>query len=158
AAAPKQNGVRDPPLAYEGKEDLNELDEDKSVAHVIITILDENDNPPKFERQNYYAGVNAMANINEFVAKLSAIDPDLGDNGTLTYYIAASNLFKYGSNRSYGSIIPSPFNVSENGKLVTANYMAEYNQDRFILDIIAKEKSYPERQAITRVHVRLVDS
>nr|CAD7573732.1 unnamed protein product [Timema californicum] len=140
-------------LTKEEKEDLNELDEDKSVAHVIITILDENDNPPKFERQNYYAGVNAMANINEFVAKLSAIDPDLGDNGTLMYYIAASNLFKYGSNRSSGSIIPSPFNVSENGKLVTANYMAEYNQDRFILDIIAKEKSYPERQAITRVHV-----
>ena len=101
-----------------------------------------------------FLGVNAMANINEFVAKLSAFDPDAGDNGSLSYYIRASNLFKYGSNLSRGSIIPSPFNVTEDGKLVTANYMAEYNQDRFVLDVIAKEKASPEREAMTKVHVR----
>lgn len=95
-----------------------------------------------------------MANINEFVAKLSAFDPDAGDNGTLYYYIKASNLFKFGSNLSRGSIIPSPFNVTEDGKLVTANYMAEYNQDRFVLDVVAKEKALPEREATTKVHVR----
>jgi len=95
-----------------------------------------------------------MANINEFVAKLSAFDPDAGDNGSLSYYIRASNLFKFGSNLSRGSIIPSPFNVTEDGKLVTANYMAEYNQDRFVLDVIAKEKASPEREAMTKVHVR----
>jgi hypothetical protein len=95
-----------------------------------------------------------MANINEFVAKLSAMDPDAGDNGTLYYYIKASNLFKFGSNLSRGSIIPSPFNVTEDGKLVTANYMAEYNQDRFVLDVVAKEKALPEREATTKVHVR----
>jgi hypothetical protein len=101
-----------------------------------------------------FLGVNAMADINEFVAKLSAFDPDAGDNGSLSYYIRASNLFKYGSNLSRGSIIPSPFNVTEDGKLVTANYMAEYNQDRFVLDVIAKEKASPEREAVTKVHVR----
>jgi hypothetical protein len=95
-----------------------------------------------------------MANVNEFVAKLSASDPDAGDNGTLYYYIRASNLFKFGSNLSRGSIIPSPFNVTEDGKLVTANYMAEYNQDRFVLDVVAKEKALPEREATTKVHVR----
>ena len=101
-----------------------------------------------------FIGVNAMANINDFVAKLSAFDPDAGDNGSLSYYIRASNLFKFGSNLSRGSIIPSPFNVTEDGKLVTANYMAEYNQDRFVLDVVAKEKASPEREATTKVHVR----
>ncbi|PSN52632.1 hypothetical protein C0J52_14597, partial [Blattella germanica] len=123
-------------LFEDDREKLNDSERDTSIAHVRITILDENDNPPKFERANYHSGVNAMANINEFVAKLSASDPDAGDNGTVTYYIRASNLYKFGSNISRGSIIPSPFNVTEDGKLVTANYMAEYNQDRFILDIV----------------------
>lgn len=94
-----------------------------------------------------------MANINEFVIKLLALDPDLGDNGTVSYFITASNLFKYGSNKSSGSIIPSPFNISEDGKIVTANYMAEYNQDRFILNIVAREKSPPQREATAKVHV-----
>ena len=30
---------------------------DTSVARVRITILDENDNPPKFEHSNYYSGM-----------------------------------------------------------------------------------------------------
>ncbi|GFG39325.1 hypothetical protein Cfor_05830, partial [Coptotermes formosanus] len=141
------------PQYYVPEAEKDRLERDTSVAHVRITILDENDNPPKFEHSNYYAGVNAMANINEFVAKLSAFDPDAGDNGSLSYYIRASNLFKFGSNLSRGSIIPSPFNVTEDGKLVTANYMAEYNQDRFVLDVVAKEKASPEREATTKVHV-----
>jgi len=141
------------PQYYVSEAEKDHLERDTSVAHVRITILDENDNPPKFEHSNYYSGVNAMADINEFVAKLSAFDPDAGDNGSLSYYIRASNLFKYGSNLSRGSIIPSPFNVTEDGKLVTANYMAEYNQDRFVLDVIAKEKASPEREAMTKVHV-----
>jgi hypothetical protein len=32
--------------------------------------------------------------------------------------------------------------------------MAEYNQDRFVLDIVAKEKASPEREAMAKVHVR----
>lgn len=126
---------------------------DNSHVNVSINILDENDNAPLFERANYYAGVNSMANINEFVAKVTASDADLGNNGTLQYYVSSANLYKYGSEKASGSIVPSPFNVTQDGKLVTSGYMAEYNQDRFIVDIIAKEIASPERYAIAKVHV-----
>ncbi|XP_047099103.1 cadherin-87A [Schistocerca piceifrons] len=129
------------------------FERDTSIAQIQITVLDVNDNAPHFLHSDYYAGINAMANVNEFVSKLSATDPDLGDNGTVLYYIAASNLYKYGANKSSGSIIPSPFNISEEGKLVTANYMAEYNQDRFVLNIVAREKAPPEREATAKVHI-----
>lgn len=122
-------------------------------TNVTITILDENDNPPVFERSDYYAGINSMANINEPVAKVTASDLDLGDNGTLQYYVVGANLYKYGSERSSGSIVPSPFNVTQEGKLVTSGYMAEYNQDRFIVEVVAKETASPERFATTKVHV-----
>ncbi|XP_076290426.1 cadherin 87A isoform X1 [Lasioglossum baleicum] len=126
---------------------------DHGHVNVIITILDENDNPPIFERNDYYAGVNSMANVNDFVTKVTASDLDVGDNGTLHYYVASANLYKYGSVKPSGSIVPSPFNVTQDGKLVTSGYMAEYNQDRFIVEVIAKETAIPERYAMTRVHV-----
>nr|XP_012234071.1 PREDICTED: cadherin-87A [Linepithema humile] len=122
-------------------------------VNVTIYVLDENDNPPIFERNDYYAGVNSMANVNDFVTKVTASDLDVGDNGTLHYYVASANLYKYGSEKPSGSIVPSPFNVTQDGKLVTSGYMAEYNQDRFIVEVIAKETAIPERYALTRVHV-----
>ncbi|XP_034936764.1 cadherin-87A [Chelonus insularis] len=126
---------------------------DYGHVNVTINILDENDSPPEFERTDYYAGINSMANINDFVVKVTASDQDFGDNGTLYYYVASANLYKYGSEKLSGSIVPSPFNVSQDGKVVTSGYMAEYNQDRFVVEVIAKEKASPERYATARVHV-----
>ncbi|KAL3278339.1 hypothetical protein HHI36_013670 [Cryptolaemus montrouzieri] len=142
-------------LSNEDKQLLTaeELMHDGSIAQVIITINDLNDNPPMFEQSVYYAAVNAMAEINEFVTKIRATDPDYGLNGSLTYYIKASNLYKYGSTKSTGSIIPSPFNISQSGEISTANYLAENNQHRFIVEIIAREDAFPEREAYAQVHI-----
>lgn len=143
------------PEYFPTQEEISKLSEehDPSIAVVHISVLDINDNAPRFQHINYYAGVNAMTNVNEFVVKVIAEDPDFGANGSLSYFISASNLYKFGSNRSSGSIIPSPFNITDDGRLVTANYMAEYNQERFVLNVVAKEKAPPEREAMTYVHI-----
>ncbi|CAH0559618.1 unnamed protein product [Brassicogethes aeneus] len=130
-----------------------EVMHDSSIAKVSVTIRDVNDNPPRFKQNVYNTAVNAMANINEFVVNVTAVDPDNGNNGSLTYYVKASNLYKYGSNASSGSIIPSPFNISQSGQIFTANYLAENNQHRFIVDVIAKENAYPERESLAQVYV-----
>lgn len=65
-------------------------------------------------------------------------------------------MYKYGTvNTTTGSIVPSPFAISDDGRLTAASYMAEYNQDRFILDIEAKELAQPERKSNARVYVSL---
>ncbi|KAG5879259.1 hypothetical protein JTB14_012529 [Gonioctena quinquepunctata] len=131
-----------------------QLDEsDRSIAKIIITINDLNDNPPIFEQSVYYAAVNAMDNINDFVTNVTAFDPDFGLNGSLTYYIKATNLYKFNSNRSSGSIIPSPFNITDRGEICTATYLAENNQHRFVIDVIARENAFPEREANAKVYV-----
>ncbi|KAG8232452.1 hypothetical protein J437_LFUL012376 [Ladona fulva] len=94
-----------------------------------------------------------MSKINEFVTKLSAEDPDEGVNGTISFLILTSNLYRYGSNVSSGSVVPSPFNITSDGRLVTANYVTEYNQDRFVLDIVARENAPPERETHAKVHI-----
>jgi hypothetical protein len=43
--------------------------------------------------------------------------------------------------------------ISQDGRLTTNAYMAEYNQDRFELDIQAKEVQPPERIAVAKVFV-----
>lgn len=55
--------------------------EDKSIARVVVTVKDLNDNEPYFQNPVYYAAVNAMASVNQFVVNVSAFDPDYGVNG-----------------------------------------------------------------------------
>lgn len=42
------------------------------------------------------------------------------------------------------------------GILMTGAFMSEYNQDRFVLDIIAQEVAPPHRQAKAQVYVSSV--
>lgn len=139
--------------AERAKLSMTALERNSTVAKVWITVLDVNDNAPEFEKTVYYAGVNSRAAINEQITILNATDKDLGLNGTIEMIISASNLYKYGTDKSVGSIVPSPFSISKNGRLTTATYMAEYNQDRFVLEIIAKEVEPPERQTKAKVYV-----
>lgn len=43
--------------------------------------------------------------------------------------------------------------ISQDGRLTTNAFMAEYNQDRFELEIQAKETQPPERATTTKVYV-----
>jgi hypothetical protein len=126
-----------------------------SISRVLVTVADENDNPPSFEKKEFYAGVNAFGNENEPISQIIAIDPDKGGNGSLEYFIRASNLYPAGSNVSSGSLVPSPFKVSGSGRLSTATSMLEHNQGRFIVRLVARETASPYRESETMVHVCL---
>lgn len=132
---------------------MRSLERDSTVAKVQITVVDQNDNPPKFDQPIRYVGVNARSPLNQLIAVLNASDADLGRNAEFELMVASSNLYKFGSMKSVGSIVPSPFTISKDGRLSTASFMAEYNQDRFELEIIAKELVAPFREATAKVFV-----
>ncbi|XP_058466683.1 cadherin-87A isoform X2 [Malaya genurostris] len=132
---------------------IKKLERDSTVAKVWITVLDVNDNAPVFRQDVYYAGISSKASINELVTVVNATDRDLGVNSTVELFISGSFLYKYNSLQTTGSIVPSPFTIGKEGRITTANYMAEYNQDRFILEIVAKEVESPERVATAKVYV-----
>ncbi|XP_055585161.1 cadherin-87A [Uranotaenia lowii] len=132
---------------------IKKLERDSTVAKVWVTVLDVNDNPPVFKQDVYYAGVSSKAAINELVTIVNATDKDSGANSTMDLFISGSFLYKYGATKTTGSIVPSPFTITKEGRIATANYMAEYNQDRFILEVVAKEVESPERVATAKVYV-----
>ncbi|XP_055857461.1 cadherin-87A isoform X2 [Episyrphus balteatus] len=137
---------------------IKTLERDNTVAKVLITVLDVNDNEPIFEKKVYYAGINAKSSLNGFVTVVNATDKDYGKNAKIEYMIIASNLYKYGSSKSTGSIVPSPFSISPEGRITTSAFMAEYNQDRFELEVMAKEVEPPERSAKVKVNIWIFDS
>lgn len=92
-------------------------------------------------------GINAKAPVGEHIIVMNATDIDEGINAEITYEIGASYLYKSGSDKRSGSVIPSPFLINLQGKISTADFVTEYNQDRFELHVIARERAPPNREA-----------
>ncbi|XP_076767085.1 FAT atypical cadherin kugelei isoform X6 [Xylocopa sonorina] len=61
-----------------------------STAHVWVTVIDMNDNPPKFEQPSYTCVLSEHAERGQFVTVVSASDPDYVDE-KLTYTIVGGN-------------------------------------------------------------------
>ncbi|KAJ8953022.1 hypothetical protein NQ318_015384 [Aromia moschata] len=62
-----------------------------STAHVWLTVLDMNDNPPKFEQSSYSCGLSVSSKRDQFVIIVKASDLDEVDQHTLRYTIVAGN-------------------------------------------------------------------
>lgn len=91
-----------------------------------------------------------MAKVGDVVLQVTAIDLDYEDNSTVTYHIESTQLFRPGtSNMTWSSMLKDPFSVDQSGRISTAAFLAEYNQGRFDLQIIAKESASPYRIAST---------
>jgi hypothetical protein len=137
--------------------EMTEADlEDDSVVKVLIFIEDKNDNFPRFKSKEFFVGIPYDAKVGDLILNAEAFDPDLNGTGKLTYNIKSSNLYRSGSTQSSGSLVPSPFKMENNGRLVLSSLMAEFNQDRFVTDIEAKE-SESNFRAKARVHIWIYD-
>lgn len=60
-------------------------------ASVLVTVLDDNDNDPRFEKDFY--GFDLLENLpsGTLVGSVSASDPDLGKNALLRYAVVQAN-------------------------------------------------------------------
>ena len=97
-------------------------------------------------------------NVGHGLLHLTANDPDADDNGALHYTVKNAFLYTVGSSVTSGAVKPSPFNVTQSGKLVTSHLMAEYVRDWFELQVTAGEKASPYREAAATVQVRFHDA
>lgn len=120
------------------------LERDAHVAKVQVKVLDVNDNAPMFERDVYYAGISAEAAINQLVTIVNASDADMGVNGTFDLIIVASNLYKFGSSRSVGSIVPSPFSKFQ---------VATHNDHNINIFILSFAQQFQRTDVSQRPHI-----
>nr|XP_042894521.1 cadherin-87A [Parasteatoda tepidariorum] len=127
-------------------------EEDLSLALVRITISDVNDNTPRFLNDPYLAGIKTSTQVGDLVATVSAMDPDVGNNGKFEYRLDAIRLFRPGVPGSVRPV-PSPFNISSDGHITAVQLMAQYDHSRFELKVAAKEVASPFRVAKATVKV-----
>ncbi|ERE87237.1 cadherin-23 [Cricetulus griseus] len=73
------------------------------IATVNVTLLDINDNHPTWKDAPYYINLVEMTPPDSDVTTVVAVDPDLGENGTLVYSIQPPNKF-YSLNSTTGKI------------------------------------------------------
>ncbi|XP_028729220.1 protocadherin-18 isoform X1 [Peromyscus leucopus] len=77
-----------------------------SVKHFTVQINDINDNPPRFQRSRYEFVISENNSPGAYITTVTATDPDLGENGHVTYTILES--FVLGSSiTTYVTIDPS---------------------------------------------------
>jgi protocadherin Fat 1/2/3 len=91
-----------------------------STAHVWLTVLDMNDNPPKFEQTSYMCGLLVNANRDQFVTIVKASDPDLVDQNNLRYTIVAGNE-------------QQTFSMDPETGIITLTNLANFGSDKTII-------------------------
>lgn len=62
----------------------------EAETHIVVEIIDENDNSPQFTHSSYQASLDENTLVGSSVLKVAATDPDKGKNGFVTYTIANS--------------------------------------------------------------------
>nr|XP_055173078.1 protocadherin-18 isoform X2 [Nyctereutes procyonoides] len=77
-----------------------------TVKHFTVQINDINDNPPRFQRSRYEFAISENNSPGAYITTVTATDPDLGENGQVTYTILES-LILGSSITTYVTIDPS---------------------------------------------------
>ena len=81
----------------------------------------------------YLTGIPFDSKIGDLILDATAKDPDVPSDeedihggNRITYSIRSSELFRAGSTLSSGSLVPSPFKMEKNGRLVLSSLIGTY--------------------------------
>lgn len=120
------------------------------TAHVIINIIDANDNAPEFAQDKFSAKVFEDMKIGAEVARVTAADKDSGYNAQIRYHILSG---RRSGNEGNTFAIQSETGIVTLAKPLDYESTKEYN-----LVIKAEDRGTPPLFAETHLHVVVSDS
>uniref|UniRef100_A0A8C3XM40 Cadherin domain-containing protein n=1 Tax=Chelydra serpentina TaxID=8475 RepID=A0A8C3XM40_CHESE len=150
--------VTDRPLDREAQDEYNvtilardggspPLNSTKSFS---VRILDENDNPPRFSKSLYVLQVPENNIPGEYLGSVLAQDPDLGQNGTVSYSILPGHVGDV-SIYTYVSVNPT------NGAIYALRSFNYEQTKHFEFRVLAKDSGSPHRESNATVRVTVLD-
>ena len=75
-----------------------------STADFTVTVLDENDNPPRFSQATYFPKTEENNRIGDVIARVFADDMDVGENAKIAYSLHNTNGFDFWIDNASGEI------------------------------------------------------
>lgn len=117
-------------------------------THLRVTILDENDEAPKFSQGIVEVTLSENIPANSLVATLSAVDNDQGTNGSISYSLHPTVLRDY----------PKTFSIDAlTGQLVTKISLDRETVQEYRILVVAKDQGSPPQSSTATVLLSLED-
>lgn len=121
-----------------------------SQQSIVVHILDANDNTPHFSQASYSVEIAENNLPNAPILTVSAFDPDMGENATLSYYIMESNIG--------GSTISSFVYINQEKGNIYAVRQLDYEQmNMFQFVVHVRDHGSPGLGSNVSVHVFILD-
>ncbi|XP_075466718.1 cadherin-23 isoform X5 [Ascaphus truei] len=111
---------------------------DSTLQEVKIYLEDINDQPPRFTKTEYTAGVATDAKVGSELIKVVALDADVGNNSFVFYSILGIRYIRLHSNDS--EEMKNIFVIGNvDGIVRTFDLFTAYNPGYFVVDIVASD-------------------
>lgn len=120
-----------------------------SQEHVLISVLDENDNAPFFPHSMYHVTIKENNHAGNKITTIKARDLDDGINSKITYAFASPS--------EYFKIDPETGDLFTTQSLDAEQIGANASTAIKVLEIIATDSGMPSRQGRTRITIKISD-
>uniref|UniRef100_A0A8C6RT94 Cadherin-23 n=1 Tax=Nannospalax galili TaxID=1026970 RepID=A0A8C6RT94_NANGA len=125
---------------------------DLTLQEVRVVLEDINDQPPRFTKAEYTAGVATDAKVGSELIQVLALDADIGNNSLVFYSILAIHYFRALANDSED--IGQVFTMgSVDGILRTFDLFMAYSPGYFVVDIVARDLAGHNDTAIIGIYI-----
>ncbi|XP_077518392.1 dachsous cadherin-related 1 [Amblyomma americanum] len=114
-------------------------------ARLLVQLLDENDNSPRFSQERYVASVWEGRSRGTFVAQVSALDADRGSR--LVYHIAGGNV-------DQAFVLEPPLS----GQVRTNTVLDREIRDTYLLTLVATDDGQPPRTGSCTLRITVIDA
>uniref|UniRef100_A0A3Q3F2E0 Protocadherin 18b n=1 Tax=Labrus bergylta TaxID=56723 RepID=A0A3Q3F2E0_9LABR len=121
-----------------------------TIKHFTVQVLDENDNPPSFEKSRYEVFKSENNSPGAYLMTVVASDPDLGTNGQVTYTVIDA-LVQGSPISTYVTIDPS------NGAIYALRSFDHEDVSRIAFTIQARDGGNPALSTNTTVLLTVLD-
>ena len=113
-------------------------------TEVEISVLDVNDNPPKFTKSMFSADLRENAPVGTKVMRISAVDRDERDNGKVKFHFEKPSSDAFDIDEVSGDVRTS--------RALDREAIAQYE-----LIVIASDNGFPENRARAKVIINILD-
>ncbi|XP_054879304.1 protocadherin-18b isoform X1 [Poeciliopsis prolifica] len=121
-----------------------------TIKHFTVQVLDENDNPPHFEKSRYEVFKSENNSPGAYLMTVVASDPDLGTNGQVTYTIIDA-VIQASPITTYVTIDPS------NGAIYALRSFDHEDVSRVAFTVQARDSGNPALSTNTTVLLTVMD-